>query len=81
MIPHWEDKALFCATYQLPRLGLGPLKDLRADTLLQGPSTLTRVLLLELEGYKDTVRCAALGTEVPRHHKKHCMQAFNCLCM
>ena len=35
-----------------------------------------RALLPELLTYKDTVRCAALGAEVPGHRKKQLTQTF-----
>ena len=41
--------------------------------LTQRPSralTRPRVLLLELQRNKDTVRCGALGTEVPGHRQE-----------
>ena len=33
-------------------------------------------LLPELQRYKDTVRCAALGVEVPGHRKQQLMQTL-----
>ena len=35
-----------------------------------------RALLPELQRYKDTVRCAALGAEVPGHRQKQLTQTF-----
>ena len=57
-------------TQKLPRLSLGPLKGLAAWAQCpSGPSIRPHVLLLELQRYKDTVRCVALGAEVPGHHQ------------
>ena len=53
------------ATYEARR---GPLK------LTWRPSLLLR--LLELERYKNTVRCAALGGEVPGQHEKDLPQTL-----
>ena len=47
--PHSRNTMLFRSSQQLPRLFLGPLPP---------------ALLPELQRYKDTVRCAALGAEV-----------------
>ena len=35
-----------------------------------------RALLAELQIYKDTVRCAALGSEVPGHHQQQLTQTL-----
>ena len=35
-----------------------------------------RALLLELQRYKDTVRCAALGAEVPGHRQQQLTQTL-----
>ena len=35
-----------------------------------------RALLPELQRYKDTVRCAELGAEVPGHHQQQLMQTL-----
>ena len=37
---------------------------------------LPRALLLELQRYKDTVRCAALGMDVPGHRQKQLTQTL-----
>ena len=37
---------------------------------------LPRALLSELQRYKDTVRCAALGAEVPGHRQKQLTQTL-----
>ena len=37
---------------------------------------LPRPLLPELQRYKDTVRCAALGVEVPGHHQEQWTQTL-----
>ena len=39
-----------------------------------------RALLPELQRYKDTVRCAALGAEVPEHHQEQLTQTLMCIC-
>ena len=36
----------------------------------------TRALLPELQRYKDTVRCAALGAEVPGHRQQQLTQTL-----
>ena len=66
--PSWEKQ------YSLPFLLETPLSLSRTFEglfeLTWRPSRaldLPRALLLELQRYKDTVRCAALGTEVPGH--------------
>ena len=41
---------------------------------LQGPST--HALLLELQWYKDNVKCAALGSEVPGYHQEKLTQTL-----
>ena len=40
------------------------------------PSSPSRALLLELHRYKDTVRCAALGAEVPGHRQQQLTQTW-----
>ena len=40
------------------------------------PSSLSQTLLPELQRYKDTVRCAALSTEVPGHRQKQLTQTL-----
>ena len=37
-----------------------------------------RSLLPELQRYKDTVKCATLGAEVPGHHQKQLTQTIVC---
>ena len=56
--PNWRGSFSF---QQLPRQG--PLEG--AVSAL----TSLRTLLPELQRYKDTVRCTALGTEVQGHHR------------
>ena len=58
----------------------------RGNTILEGLFELTRrpsraldsprALLLELQRYKDTVRCGALGAEVPGHRQQQLMQTL-----
>ena len=43
---------------------------------LKGPSTSPRVLLPELQRYKDTIRCAALGGEVPGDRQQQLTQTL-----
>ena len=63
---------LFCSSQHLPSLGLGgalltrcPSKALNLDALLP-----------EIQRYKDTVRCAALGAEVPGHCQQQLTQTL-----
>ena len=44
--------------------------------LLATPSSPSRALLLELQRYKVSIRCARLGAEVSGHHQKHLMQTL-----
>ena len=55
--------------YSLPFLPATPSSPSRA---LDSP----RALLPELQRYKDTVRCAALGTEVPGHRQQQLTQTL-----
>ena len=74
MTPYWGN-TIICSSYQqLPSLRLGPLKG-----FLNGPSRALdspRALLAELQRYKDTVRCAALGVKVPGHCQQQLMQTL-----
>ena len=68
---------IFRSSQQLPRLRLGPLKGFfeltrRSSRALDSPPA----LLLELQRYKDTVRCAVVGAEVPGHQQKHLTQTL-----
>ena len=74
MTPHRGKTILFRSSQQLPLLRLGPSKGfLRCPSrTLDSP----RALLPELQRYKDTVRCAALGAEVPGHRQKQLTQTF-----
>ena len=67
MTPHRGNTVLFRSSQQLPRLCLGPegLFELtrRPSRALDSP----HALLPELQRYKDTIRCAALGAEVQGH--------------
>ena len=72
MTPSWGTTILFRssqpATPSSPSLTLEGLFE-----LTRRPSralALPRALLPELQRYKDTVRCAALGTEVPGHNQE-----------
>ena len=63
------------SSQQLPRLRLRPLKSF--FELTRSPSRaldLPCALLPELQRYKDTSRCAALGVEVPGHRQKQLTQ-------
>ena len=67
----------FRSSQQLPRLRLGPLKGFleltrRPSRALDSP----RALLLELQRYKDPVRCAALGAEVSGHRQEQLAQTL-----
>ena len=72
MTPHQEN-----ATYSLPLRSATPSSP---SWTLEGLFELTRrpsraldsprALLPELQRYKDTVRCAALGVEVPGHRQQ-----------
>ena len=64
MTPHRGSIILFRTSQQLPRLGLGP------------STRLVRSLLPELQRYKDTARCAALGAEVPGHRQQQLTQTL-----
>ena len=55
--------------YSLPFLPATPSSPYRT---LGSP----RALLPELQRYKDTVRCAALGAEVPGHHQQHLTSGY-----
>ena len=67
--------------YSLSSLPVTP-----SSRTLEGPFELTRrpsraldspcALLLELQRYKDTVRCDALGAEVPGHRQKQLAQTL-----
>ena len=65
-------KTIFCSSsHQLPFLSLGPLNGLFELTQCPSrPLDLTGALLPELQRYKDTVKCGALGVEVPGHRLK-----------
>ena len=66
MTAHRGNTILLCSSQQLPRLHLGPLKGfLSRHGALQGALDSPCALLPEVQIYKDTVRCAALGAEVP----------------
>ena len=74
---HQGNAFLFRSSQQLPSLGLGPSEGLfeltrRPSRALDSP----RMLVLELQRYKDTVRCAALGAEVPGHRLKQMTQTL-----
>ena len=50
----------------------------RGNTILSltTPSSPSRALLPELQRYKDTVRCAALGADVPGHRQHQLTQTL-----
>ena len=60
MTPHRGNTIFFRSSLQLPHLRLGPRRPSRSLDL-------PHALLPELQRYKDTVKCAALGAEVPEH--------------
>ena len=69
--------------YSLPFLPATPSSPSRTFEglfeLTRGPSRALdspRALLPELQRYKDTVRCAALGTEVPGHRQQQLTQTL-----
>ena len=71
MTPHWKNTFLFRSSQQLPRLRLGHLEGLfelrrRPSRALNSP----HAFLPELQRYKDTVRCVAVGANVPGHHRQ-----------
>ena len=73
MTPSLGNNILLRSSQQLPRFRLGPLKGfLSPSRALDSPHT----LLPELQTYKDTVRCAALGAEVPGHHQQQLTQTL-----
>ena len=73
MTPCRGNTILFRSSQQLPRLRLGPLKGaVSAQKALDSP----RALLTELQRYKVTDSCAALGAEVPGHRQKQLMQTL-----
>ena len=79
MTPCRRKTLLFCFFQQLPRLCLGPLKGFfKADThcTLSRALDSPRALLSELQRYKDTVGCAAVGAEVPRHRQEQLTQTL-----
>ena len=68
---------LFRSSQQLPRVRLEPLKGFfeltqRPSRALDSP----RALLLELQRNKDTIRCAALGADVPGHRQEQLTQTL-----
>ena len=63
MTPCRGDTMLCGSSQQLPRLRLGPLCPLSPWDLLP-----------ELQRYKDTVSCTAVGTKVPGHCQKQLLQ-------
>ena len=73
MTPHRGNTILFRSSQQLPRLHLVPLKGFELPSrALDSPCA----LLLELQRYKDTVKCAALGTEDPGHRQQQLTQTL-----
>ena len=78
MTPHWENTNLFHSSQQLPRLRLGTLEGLSELTWHPRARALDSpcVLLPELQRCKDTVRCAALGVEVPGHRQQQLRQTL-----
>ena len=81
MTPHEGNTFLFRSSQQLPHLRLGTLKGLfeltrRPSQALDSP----RALLPKLQRYKETVRCAVLGAEVPGHRQIHRRKPRWCVC-
>ena len=74
MTPHRGNTILFHSSKQLPSLTLEGLFELtrRPSRALDLP----RASLPELQRYKDTVRCAALGAEVPGHRQQQLTQTL-----
>ena len=80
MTPHRGNTILFRSSQQLPRLRLVSVSDpqglfeltRRPSQALDSP----RALLPELQRYKETVRCAALGAEVPGHRQQQLTQTL-----
>ena len=74
IIPCQGNSILFRSSQQLPRLRLGTLFELtrRPSQALDSP----RALLPELQRYKDTIRCGALGAEVPGHRQQQLTQTL-----
>ena len=73
MTPFQGNTILFRSSQQLPCLSLGPFKGtVSAQQVLDSP----RALLPELQRYKATVRCAALGAEVPGHRQQQLTQTL-----
>ena len=79
MTPHREDTFLYRSSQHIPRLCLGPMKVEGLFELKRRPSRALdspRALLPELQKYKDTIRCAALGAEVPGHRQQQLPQTL-----
>ena len=76
MTPYRGNTVLFCSSWQLSRLCLGPLKSFLSwhDTL-QGPSTYL-VRSFQNKRIKDTVRYVALSAEVPGQRYKQLTQTL-----
>ena len=77
MTPGRGNTIIFRSYQQLPGLCLGPLKGF--FELTRRPLRaicLPRALLPELQRYKDTVRCATLGAEVPGHRQQQLTQTL-----
>ena len=77
MTPHGGNTILFRSSQQTPSSPSRTLEGLfeltqRPSQALDSP----RSLLPELQRYKDTVRCVALGAEVPGHHQKQLTQTL-----
>ena len=74
MTPYRGNAILFRSSQQLPSRILEGLFELtwRPSWALDLP----HALLPELQRYKDTVRCAALGAEVPGHRQQQLTQTL-----
>ena len=76
MTPHRGNTILFRSSHQLPRLRLGTFGLFELTRRPSRALNLPCALLPELQRYMDTVRCAALGAEVPGHHQKQLTQTL-----
>ena len=74
MTPHGGNTSLpfLPATPSSPSRTLEGLLELTPSRALDSP----RALLPELQRYKDTVRCGALGAEVPGHRQQQLTQTL-----
>ena len=77
MTPGQGNTILFRSFQQLSCLRLGPLKGFFELTRsLSRALNSPHALLLKHQRNKDTVRCTALGAEIPGHRQKQLTQAL-----